>query len=95
MAAYVYVELTITDPEGFREYVQKAPVSIEKYGGRYLLRGRLEQDLEGKWPSQILVVLEFPSVQQANEWWNSKEYSEAKEIRHKTANSKMSIFESF
>ena len=95
MAAYVYVELTITDPEGFKDYVQKVPASLEEYQGKYLLRGRLTRDLEGNWPSQILVILEFPSAQRADDWWNSKEYAEAKEIRLKAAQTKMSIFESF
>jgi uncharacterized protein (DUF1330 family) len=95
MAAYVFVELSIKDHEGFREYVQKAPISIEIYGGKYVLRCRLTEELEGKWQSQIFVALEFPSVQRAKEWWNSSEYSEAREIRHKTAYTRMSIFESF
>lgn len=93
MAAYVYVELSITDREGFQEYIQKAPISIAAYGGKYIIRARLSEELEGNWPSQILVLLEFPSIQLAREWWSSNEYAEAKEIRHKTASSKMSLFE--
>jgi uncharacterized protein (DUF1330 family) len=95
MAAYVYVELTLTDPEGFREYVEMAPLSIEAYGGKYLLRSKPAGTLEGSWPSQIMVILEFPSAQRAREWWNSAEYAAAKEIRHKTADTKMIVFESF
>lgn len=93
MAAYVYVELSITDREGFQEYIQKAPISIAAYGGKYIIRAKLSEELEGTWPSQILVVLEFPSIQAAKDWWSSKEYAEAKDIRHKTASSKMSLFE--
>jgi uncharacterized protein (DUF1330 family) len=93
MAAYVYVELTIVDREGFQEYIQKAASSIAAYGGKYIIRGRLNEELEGTWPSQILVLLEFPSIQQAKQWWGSQEYAEAKEIRHKTARSKISLFE--
>ena len=93
MAAYIYVELSITDREGFQEYIQKAPMSIAAYGGKYILRARLSEELEGTWPSQILVIQEFPSMQAAKAWWSSKEYAEAKAIRHKTASSKMSLFE--
>jgi len=93
MAAYVYVELSITDREGFQEYIQKAPISIAAYGGKYILRAKLSEELEGSRPAPILVVLEFPSIQIAKEWWSSKEYAEAKAIRQKTATSKMSLFE--
>ncbi len=95
MAGYILVELTITDHEGFKEYIQKAPLSIKAYDGSYVLRGRLTENLEGMWSDQILVILEFPSIQRAKEWWSSKEYAQAKEIRRSTAITKMSLFESF
>ena len=39
MAAYVIVQVEVTDPEKFGKYRSQVPGVIEKYGGRYLVRG--------------------------------------------------------
>ncbi|MGC8855290.1 MAG: DUF1330 domain-containing protein, partial [Anaerolineae bacterium] len=39
MPAYVIVDIEVTDPEGYKEYVQMAPAAVKQYGGRYLARG--------------------------------------------------------
>jgi uncharacterized protein (DUF1330 family) len=39
MAAYLIVDLEVTDPEGFREYQKRAGSTLEPYGGKYLVRG--------------------------------------------------------
>ena len=54
------------------------------YGGRYrtLFRHRLEV-LEGDWrPSPGLVILEFPSFEQALAWYHSPEYAPLRALRH-------------
>ncbi|MCH7906852.1 MAG: DUF1330 domain-containing protein [Chloroflexi bacterium] len=48
MAAYVIVQLEITDPEGFAEYREKVGPQIEKHGGRYIVRGAEVENLEGE-----------------------------------------------
>ena len=40
-----------------------------------------------------MVVIEFPTVEKANDWWNSEMYSKAKVIRQRTAKTKMIIVE--
>jgi len=86
MAAYVIVDLEVTDPEGFREYQKRAGSTIEQYGGKYLVRGGTYETLEGDWHPHRLVILEFASVEQAKRWYNSDEYAPVKDIRLKTAN---------
>jgi uncharacterized protein (DUF1330 family) len=49
MAAYVIVDLEVTDSEGFREYQKRAGSTIEHYGGKYLVRGGNHETLEGDW----------------------------------------------
>jgi len=39
------------------------------------------------------VILEFPTVERARQWWNSPEYAPAKNIRQKSATTKMIIVE--
>ena len=89
MAAYLIVDLEITDPEGFREYQKQTSSTLEPYGGKYLVRGGNYETLEGDWHPHRLVMLEFPSVEQAKRWYNSDEYASLKEIRLKTANTQL------
>ncbi len=89
MAAYVIVDLEVTDPEGLREYQKRAGSTLESYGGKYLVRGGTYETLEGDWHPHRLVMLEFPSVEQAKRWYNSDEYASLKDIRLKTANTQL------
>ncbi len=93
MAAYVVVDIQVTDPVGYAEYRQLAPPIVAAYGGRYLVRGGALETLEGDWAPQRLVILEFPSVAQAKAWWDSPEYRPAREMRQRTTISKMVVVE--
>jgi len=86
MAAYVLAEIEITNPEGYKEYTTSVPATIAKYGGRFLVRGGATTPLEGNWPQQRRVLIEFPSVEAAKRWYDSPEYEKLKAMR--IANSK-------
>ena len=85
MAAYMIVDNEITDPEGFREYQKRVGSTLESYGGKFLVRGEKYEILEGDWHLHQLILLEFPSVEQARRWYQSDEYAPVKDIRLKTA----------
>jgi uncharacterized protein (DUF1330 family) len=51
-AAYLIAEIEITNPEGYTEYTKAVPATIEKYGGRFLVRGGKAHPLEGDWPER-------------------------------------------
>ena len=93
MPAYVIVEVTIHNPEEYTDYMKLTPASIAAYDGRFVVRGGKTESLEGDWNPQRIVVLEFPSVERAKEWWSSPEYTPAKEIRQRTASTKMILVE--
>jgi len=94
MAAYVIVDIEITDPAGYEEYKKLAGATVEKYGGKYIVRGGATEVLEGDWKPRRIVVLEFESVQRAKEWLNCEEYREPRKMRHRTAKTKMIVVES-
>jgi uncharacterized protein (DUF1330 family) len=93
MAAYFIVDVEVTDPAGFDEYRQLVPATIQQYGGRYVVRGGAVETLEGDWQPKRVVVLEFPSLEQAKRWYNSEEYHDPKALRFKTAKSKLILVE--
>ena len=95
MAAYVLVEIKIHDPKDYEEYKKLTPASIAAYDGRFVVRGGKTETLEGSWDPERIVVLEFPSVERAKEWWDSPEYAPAKAIRQRSAHTEMIVVEGF
>ena len=93
MTAYVVVDITVTDPEEYKTYIQRAPTAVETFGGKYLARGGKVEVLEGDWQPNRLVILEFESIERAKQWLNSPEYHPARQIRHKTAQTNMIVIE--
>ena len=87
--ALVVVEISIHDPDTYKEYMLLAPPTIAKHKGKYLVRGGTTEALEGDWKPQRLVVLEFPSAQAARDWWSSPEYTKARKIRERSATARM------
>ena len=85
MAAYVIVDVEITDAALYEEYRKRVPATIAKYGGKFLVRGGAFEQLEGSWQPTRLVLLEFPSFEQAKRWYDSEEYREPKFIRLKAS----------
>ena len=77
MAAYVVVHVNIQDPSWLAEYIPKTEALIHKHGGRYLVGGGAEMEvLEGDTPLPSgIVLLEFPSTEQAKAWYNDPEYA--------------------
>ena len=93
MAAYVIVQVDVKDPVRYEDYKAMVPPSIAKFGGRFLVRGGRTHTLEGTWSPRRLVVVEFPSLEQAQAWYASAEYAEAKALRQATSDSQLLIAE--
>ena len=91
MPAYVVVEVEVQDKQRYETYKQMVPPSLAAYGGRFIVRGGAAETLEGEWSPKRLVILEFPSAEQAKAWWGSKEYAEAKALRQATALTQMVV----
>ena len=89
MPAFVIVEIEVRDPEAYESYKSLVPASVEAYGGRFLARGGATENLEGAWEPERVVVLEFPSLERARQWWASPEYRDAKAIRMRAAQTRM------
>ena len=83
MSAYLLAEIEITNPDGYKQYTATVPATIAKYGGRFLVRGGAHQTIEGEWKPSRLVVIEFPSMEQARRWYDSEEYRAPKAMRIK------------
>ena len=93
MPAYVLAEIEITNPDGYREYTRVVAPTIEKYGGRFLVRSNPAHVLEGEWPERRRVLIEFPTLDAARKWWDSPEYAKPKSLRRANSTGRLILFE--
>ena len=80
MKGYVVcVYKNISSEDKLKEYAIKARAAVENYKGKFLIRGGKSKINEGE-SSPRTVIIEFPSFDQANEFYQSEEYQEAHSI---------------
>jgi uncharacterized protein (DUF1330 family) len=85
MAAYIIVRMHVTDMEQYQEYAKVTPGVVAQYGGRFIVRGGATVTLEGPEEKDRIVVLEFPSLDQAKVFYGSEEYAAAAKLREGAA----------
>jgi uncharacterized protein (DUF1330 family) len=91
MSVYVIIDIGVIDQELYEEYVARVPAVVEQYGGRYLVRGGEVVALAGGWQPERIVVLEFESSDQAQEYLTSPEYLALAPLRQKSTTSRAII----
>jgi uncharacterized protein (DUF1330 family) len=93
VAAYLIFDFEIRDSDSMREYSEKVPGIVRKFGGKYLVRGGTIETVEGDWRPSRIVVLEFPSVEQAKRYHDSEEYAPFQKVRLKAGPSRAILVE--
>jgi uncharacterized protein (DUF1330 family) len=82
MRAYVISEVEVLDDRLIETYRAVAQATIEQYGGRYVVRGGDVELVEGERnPARRFVIVEFPNMKRAHEWYRSPEYAQALKVR--------------
>jgi len=93
MAGYVIAQIKVNDPEPFKDYVKRNTSVVEKYGGKFLVRGGEMEVLEGDFAYPRAIVIQFPSVSAAHIWYHSPEFKELTQIRNAAADTNLMIVE--
>jgi len=79
--AYVIVDVKITDPDQYRQYMAAAPAAVKAAGGEYLVRGGRHVVLEGQWQPARVAMLRFPSLEAARTFYDAEMYRAARAKR--------------
>ena len=85
MKAYVIVQETIHDQTMFDAYRKDVMATIVEFGGQFAVRGGLLTVVEGEWPHERTVVVEFPSRDDAEAWYASPAYQKVLPLRLKSS----------
>ncbi len=89
---YIIGHITVTDPEGYPEYVAKDTPILESHGAKFVVRGGQQEVREGS-AGQRTVVIEFPSLEAAQAAYDDPEYQAVAEIRRRCAESTIVLVE--
>jgi uncharacterized protein (DUF1330 family) len=95
MTAYIIADIEVLDQDRYQDYVRQAPAFIDRHGGKYIVRGGNAESLEGEWQPHRLIVIEFPSVEQAKAFIADPGYQAVAEIRWSTAKTNLVVAEGY
>ncbi|AMV33915.1 hypothetical protein VN12_17430 [Pirellula sp. SH-Sr6A] len=85
LAAYILVRVELTDPEQYKKYTQETPAVIAQYGGKFIVRGGPIENMEGPEETARIVILEFPTMDDAKRFYHSEEYQRVRLLREGAA----------
>ena len=83
--AYIIFSVSVTDPAQYEQYKKLSTLAMQAHGAEVCVRGGKIEVLEGDWEPERLVVLKFPSVAQARNFYDSAEYRRARDLRANAA----------
>lgn len=89
---YIIGHITVTDAEGYPEYIRRDTPILESHGAKFIVRGGQSETLEGTSQDRH-VIIEFPSYEAAVAAYNDPEYQEVANIRRRCAESTMILVE--
>lgn len=78
----IFDNVQINDSTKLEEYKNKVFSVVEKFGGKYIVAGGEMELIEGDWNPHFIVMIKFPSYEQAKKWYNSTEYRDLKKLRY-------------
>lgn len=90
MKYYAVAQMEITDPRWIADYVEHVTRLVEGRGGRYLARTSHAEKWEGERPvPAVLLLIEWPSREAAEAFYESEEYRPFRERRLAGSRSEM------
>jgi uncharacterized protein (DUF1330 family) len=84
MKAYLIAVETVNDETMFGKYRKAILPTIDPFGGKFIARGGILTVLEGEWVHPRTVIIEFPSREAAEGWYNSEAYQNIISLRLKS-----------
>ena len=74
MSGYIIVQINVKNNENYKEYLKYVTSIASKYEGEYIVRAGNFDILEGQWPYKRNVVIKFPTIEIAKDFYNCEEY---------------------
>jgi uncharacterized protein (DUF1330 family) len=94
MPGYVVANVDVHNPEAYAGYSSQVDATLEDFQGRFIVRGTDKDVREGEWLDRV-VVIEFPSVDQARSWYESEAYQRILPVRQQNSSGRVVIIEGY
>ncbi len=91
--AYLIANVDVHDPVQYEEYKKLSTLAMKAHGAEVCIRGGRVEVMEGNWAPSRVVMLKFPSMDAARNFYNSPEYGAAIAARQGIADMRMIIVE--
>lgn len=95
MPVYMIIEVEVKNKELYSKYVERVPEVIDKYGGRYLVRGGKVTPLSGNWHPERMVLIAFETIEQLRKCFKSTEYLELAPLREQSTSSRSIVVDGY
>ena len=93
MPGYLIASVEVTDPDAYADYRAQVPAVVERFGGRFLVRGGAIEAKEGDLGIARLVILEFPTIEAARAFYDSPDYAPLIRLRQASTRSRVALVE--
>lgn len=81
MSVYMICDVTVKDAEALSSYLKLAQPTLSAFEGKFHVQAGDVHVFEGTWNPKVVIVVEFPSLENAHSWYHSKEYKAALAIK--------------
>jgi uncharacterized protein (DUF1330 family) len=92
---YAVVLLDVADAGLYGEYARRATAIEQRYGAVTLIASAATEVVDGSWPAERVVVIEFPSIDEARAWYADPEYQDLIPMRHRATTSTVLLVDGF
>lgn len=92
-SAYILANVTVTNPTQYEDYRKFSSLAMQAHGAEVCVRGGAVKVLEGDWTPERVVLLKFPSLDAAQAFYDSAEYTLARQAREGAAIMRMVLIE--
>lgn len=93
MVAYMIARVNVTDMTQYQEYMKLTPAIVEAYGGKFIARGGDVLTLEGQDETRRVILVEFPTRQDAENFYQSDAYQAAIAVRKDAAEAQFIVLD--
>ena len=91
---FMLVDVDIHNIDEYKKYLEKVKPMVEKFGGKYLIKGgKIDAKETDLWKPKRIVLVKFPNKSSALKWYNSEEYRALKNLRLNNASSNILFIE--
>ena len=91
MAAYVIVDVEITEAGLYGKFMEQVTATVESHGGKFVARGGKLEVMIGDWTPKRVAILQFDNMDQIHSWLQSPEYTALDDIRSRSSNINMVV----